>query len=365
MERLNAHMAEALSAEYRVTVIAPKGSRIDDAPSVRVVCCPFPGLTSYLLWGLFAGMWRAFVDRPSLILGGSGLVAPLVLTVGWLSGVRHAVYLHGLDIVVTSQIYRMLWLPAIRRVNVCVVNSHNTRDLAIRAGVNRSRLRIVFPGVSLPVDLSDRRADAAFFRTKHGLGSGPIVLSVGRLTNRKGLVEFIERALLPLLELQPDARLVVVGDEAPDALNASGVGQLARVEAALRSVGASASVRLLGPVSESELRAAFSAATVHVFPGIEVIGDVEGFGMVSIEAAAYGVPTVAFAVGGVADAIDDPASGSLVRAGDYKELVQRLVQRMTEDDTSVTEKCRKFAAGFAWPVFAESIREALAPEIAE
>ncbi|SKB42685.1 glycosyltransferase family 4 protein [Luteibacter sp. 22Crub2.1] len=357
MERLNAHMAEALAVDYRVTVIAPRGSFVGDDKRVRMLRCPVPGLVAFLAWAFVAGVFRALVDRPRWVLGGSGLVAPMVLLAGWICGASRAVYLHGLDIVVPNGLYQRVWLPAIRKMHRCIVNSHNTRDLAVNAGVAADRVSIVFPGVTLPEKPPE--ADPERFRELRNLGTGPIILSVGRLTRRKGLAEFVERALATLIAAAPDAQLVVIGDDAPDALNASGMGQRERIEAAARKAGAQSAIHLLGAVPEDELDAAFAAAAVHVFPGIDVPGDVEGFGMVAIEAAARGLSTVAFAVGGVGDAVEDPASGTLVPAERYELLVEALVKRIKQDGNDVRDSCHRFAARFAWPVFDRAIRAAL------
>jgi phosphatidylinositol alpha-1,6-mannosyltransferase len=364
MERLNAQMAKALSGEYQVIVLAPAGSRLDDAGAVRLVCCPLPGLGAFLIWAMFRSTFHAVRGRARWVLGGSGLVAPVVLLAGWASRAQRGIYLHGLDIVVRSRLYRSVWLPAVRRMHLCVVNSRNTRQLAIDAGVDVERLRIVFPGVTLApiVPTAARRGDTDAFRERHGLGAGPLVLSVGRLTKRKGLAEFAARGMPAFLTARPDARLVVIGDEAPDALNASGVGQRGRIAAAAKAAGVEASIHFLGPVREDELHCAFLAAAVHVFPGVQVDGDVEGFGMVAIEAAAQGLPTVAFDVGGVSDAVDDPASGTLVASGDYDALVEALIEAIDHGSEARAASCRAVAERFAWPVFRQSISAALAAE---
>src|SRR3546814_12930756 len=61
----------------------------------------------------------------------------------------------------------------------------------------------------------------------------------------------------------------------------------------------------------------YKAASAHIFPVREIPGDPEGFGMVAVEAAAHGVPTIAFATGGIVDAVAEGESGRLIRPGDY------------------------------------------------
>src|SRR3546814_1721721 len=85
---------------------------------------------------------------------------------------------------------------------------------------------------------------------------------------------------------------------------------------------------LIGRIGDRELEDAWAASAVHVFPVREIPGDPEGFGMVAMEAAAHGVPTVAYAVGGVPDAVLDGTSGVLVQPGDevgFAEAVDRTL----------------------------------------
>jgi phosphatidylinositol alpha-1,6-mannosyltransferase len=82
--------------------------------------------------------------------------------------------------------------------------------------------------------------------------------------------------------------------------------------------------------------------------------------MVAIEAAAHGLPTVAFDIGGVADAIADGRSGWLVPAGDYAGYIQRVIQVLdTGRSAAVEAACRSFAEAFAWSSFGSKMTAAL------
>jgi phosphatidylinositol alpha-1,6-mannosyltransferase len=192
------------------------------------------------------------------------------------------------------------------------------------------------------------------------LSFGKVLLSVGRITPRKGLLEFICQALPSVVAEYPDVVLLVIGDEAPDALNGTGTGSSANIMSRARELGLDRHVRILGACSDSELDAAYDAADVCVFPIREVPGDVEGFGMVAVEAAAHGLPTVAFNVGGVEDAVSDGCSGWLVPAGDYDALAKRIMQVVDlQRSPAVRAACRHFAEGFAWQKFGSSLRSEL------
>jgi phosphatidylinositol alpha-1,6-mannosyltransferase len=99
---------------------------------------------------------------------------------------------------------------------------------------------------------------------------------------------------------------------------------------------------------------------VHVFPVLESSDDVEGFGMVAIEAAANGLPTVAFDVGGIADAVEDPVSGRLVPAQDYVKLTNAVSAYITNGRLAeFEEQCCQSARKRSWGEFNASIQVAL------
>jgi len=193
-------------------------------------------------------------------------------------------------------------------------------------------------------------------RERFDFGQRRLLLSVGRLTQRKGLVEFITKALPAILSRYPDALLVIIGDEAVDALHGRAGSERERILVAARMAGTEQSLRFLGRCDEATLGAAYQAADVHIFPVIELPDDVEGFGMVALESAAHGLPTVAFAVGGVPDAVQDGHTGTLVEPGNYVALHTAVVRQLAQvrDGASITA-CRAFAADKAWPLFGERL----------
>jgi phosphatidylinositol alpha-1,6-mannosyltransferase len=356
MERLNARMADELAIAYDVTVLAPKGSR-SLGGTVHLRTSPWGGLVGFLAWATFVAIFDAMRRRPAWVVGGSGLVAPVVWLAARASRARMGLYVHGLDIVVANSLYRLVWLPFIRRADRIVANSRNTADLALRAGVGERHVVVVNPGT----DLSKNHATPAIieaFRAAHGLVGARILLSVGRLTVRKGLAAFIESVLPAVVNAFPDAVLVVIGDDAQDALSGGGTSQRAQAQAAARRHGLDAHVRFLGPVSEEELLAAYASSDVHIFPVHDVPGDVEGFGMVAIEAAAHGLPTVAYAAGGVPDAVEEGTSGHLVTGGDGAAFAAATCAVLSAGRASFDTSARAFAARFAWPLFGKGVRAA-------
>lgn len=359
MERLNLHIVQALASHADVTVVGPAGCADSLPRGVRASETRSSRLGRFLLGAFWRATRAALRERFDWLLAGSGLTAPIVWFAARVRGGRCAVYLHGLDIVVPHRVYRWLWLPLIRRMDLCLTNSLNTARLAEQAGVPAARIRILHPGVDM-VTTPPREAAVAW-RDRQGLAGRKVMLSVGRLTRRKGLLEFVERTLPTVVAEHPDAALVVIGNEAPDALAGSALGISREIHRAAERLGLSENLRLLGACDQAELEAAYAAADVLVFPVKEVKGDVEGFGMVALEAAAHGLPTVAFGAGGVPDAVSHGMSGWLVSPGDHQAFATYLVQVISGGASTINAgTCRSVAEKFAWPVFDKQLRHLLA-----
>src|SRR3989344_1950045 len=84
------------------------------------------------------------------------------------------------------------------------------------------------------------------------------------------------------------------------------------------------SVFLLGKSSDRVLKFAYNSADIFIMPNIKVEGDVEGFGMVAIEASSCGVPVVASNIEGIIDAVKDGKNGYLVESGNVMEFIKIL-----------------------------------------
>lgn len=354
MERLNARMALELSKRFDVEVIGPPGCAAFVDADVVVHEAPSSNVALFLLWASWKAGVVALMRRPAWILGGSGLVAPIVRMAAVLSRGRTAVYLHGLDIVVAHPLYQALWVPSIRRIHQCFCNSRATAALAVSSGIESGKIETIFPGVD-----TTRLPPSGQFGYRHGIADRKIMLSVGRLTRRKGLDLFIEKAMPSIVSRVPNAMLVIIGDDAPNALAAGPKGMRERIQELVDRMHLSAHVVMLGPVSERELHDAYASSDTHVFPVRDVPGDVEGFGMVAIEAAAQGLPTVAFAVGGVTDAVKEGCSGHLVVADDYVAFAESVVSLLQSERGKMEASCISFAQNFAWPKFGERLANAL------
>ncbi|RPE62999.1 phosphatidylinositol alpha-1,6-mannosyltransferase [Tibeticola sediminis] len=356
MERLNWHLAGELSKTFDVRVVAPVGAAEHAPGAVSVREVPLQPLRRFLTAAGLAALAEARRFRPQIVLAGSGLTAPLALVAARACKARSAAYVHGLDVVVPHPVYRALWLPALRRMDRVIANSAPTAQLARKAGVAPERIAIVHPGVEIPAP--DPTARARFRQRWNLPPDAPVLLSVGRLTARKGLREFVQEVLPTVACARPDVVLVIVGDAPKQALYAQAQTPES-IFAAARDAGVAPNVRWLGTLFGPDLAEANFGADLHVFPVRDLPGDPEGFGMVAIEAAAHGLPTVAYATGGVVDAVREGQSGRLVSPGDAAGFAQAVLATLASP--FAPEGCRTFAQGFAWDEFGHKLMGELQP----
>lgn len=159
-------------------------------------------------------------------------------------------------------------------------------------------------------------------RARLGLTDRPVVVCVSRLVPRKGQDTLI-RAMPQILAAQPDAVLLLVGGGPYEA-------DLRRLAA---ETGVADSVRFTGAVPWAELPAHFGAGDVFAMPCRTRRGglDVEGLGIVYLEASATGLPVVAGDSGGAPDAVLDGETGWVVRGGEPAGTAERITALLADE----------------------------------
>src|SRR5690606_29098600 len=132
------------------------------------------------------------------------------------------------------------------------------------------------------------------------------------LIARKGVFWFVEKALPEIIKKRKDVAYLVSG---------SGPDQDA-IAQTIEKHGLKNYVFLLGRTSDETLSNLYNVADAFIMPNIRVKGDLEGFGLVALEAASCGTPVVASNIEGIKDAIMDGKNGFLVKDKDTHAYVQ-------------------------------------------
>jgi phosphatidylinositol alpha-1,6-mannosyltransferase len=261
-----------------------------------------------------------------------GLLAPALRD----AGVRHLVgATHGHETGwVALPGARQLMRRIASGLDVLTYISDYTRDRLAPALGAVTRMAQLPPGVD--VDRFTPDADGAPVRERYGLGTAPVVACVSRLVSRKGQ-DVLVAAWPRVLARHPDARLLLVGG-----------GPLEEgLRRAVAARGLERSVVLTGPVPPEQLPEHYAAGDVFAMPCRTRRGglDVEGLGMVYLEAAACGRPVVAGTSGGAPETVQEGVTGHVVADPRSPEAVAAVVGGLLDDP----DRARRMgAAGRAW-----------------
>lgn len=190
-------------------------------------------------------------------------------------------------------------------------------------------------------------------RARLGLTDRPVVVCVSRLVPRKGQDTLI-LAMPRILAKEPDAVLLIVG----------GGPYEKELRKLAHETGVADSVRFTGAVPWSELPAHYGAGDVFAMPCRTRRGglDVEGLGIVYLEASATGLPVVAGDSGGAPDAVLDGETGWVVRGGSAEDAADRIVTLLGDPELRrrMGERGRAWVEeNWRWDLLAERLRELL------
>lgn len=236
-------------------------------------------------------------------------------------GVPVAVIAYGHDVTMAFPPYQW-WVPRVFAAADRVLPiSRATADAARARGLPDDRCVVVPLGVDFrrfppPGDrAAHRRAlRAALGDPARPLPDGALLLcAVGRQVERKGFRWFVD-AVMP--RLPDDVHLWLAGDGP----------EHGRIRAAVAAHGLAGRVRLLGRRTDEEIALLYRGADLFVMPNIHVPGDMEGFGLVMLEAGANGLPTIAARLEGIADVVTDGENGVLVESEDAEQFAAAILR---------------------------------------
>jgi phosphatidylinositol alpha-1,6-mannosyltransferase len=263
-------------------------------------------------------------------------------------GIRLAAIAHGLDVTEPNPVYQL----AVRRLcgllDAVMPVSRATGEELVARGLPRERVHVV-PNA---VDLNRFESEA----TRIDIAGAPplpddafLLVTVGRQVRRKGFAWFIENVMPKL----PDRVLFWLAGDGPEREN---------IEAAIERAGLRSRVCCLGKISEAELVELYRRGQLFVMPNVVVPGDMEGFGIVMLEAGACGLPTLAADLEGIRDVIDEGVNGWFAPTEDADAFAAKI-QRLLDDPDALRAVSKRTAeyvkSTFRWDSTAERYLDVL------
>ena len=347
MERLNWHIADELSKNHKIIVISHSKAKFEAPPDTSFYGVRLNPLPLFLLLAFMTTFWVCLRQRPDILFAGSGLTAPIATFWAKFFRKKSIVYIHGLDIGTNNKLYNLLWIPFIRSSDQIIANSSPTYDICLKKGVNEKNLSIIHPGVSFPPQPRNEQLIQQL-KSQYDLQDKKILISVGRLTERKGLNEFIDLSFSKIVKAIPNTVLVVIGDTPNQSLNKN-LQSKELILSTVKKHNVNNNIIFTGNISDDDVLSSFYyLADLHIFPVKHIPEDPEGFGMVAVESAAHGTPTIALATGGIIDAVQHRKTGYLIEKQNYHSLTETTIDFLESRISIDKIICTYYAEQFAW-----------------
>jgi len=289
-----------------------------------------------------AALRHALKFRPDVTLSAHIVTSPAAVAIRRALGARIVQYFYAEEIGAKPKLAAF----AARQANEVVAISSYTAGLITATGVVPASMRLISPGVDVPSDSTPLVADR------------PTLLTISRIAERYKGHDVLVRAL-PLVRANvPAVEWIVIGDG----------GLRPGVEQLAHSYGVADSCRFLGSVSDQQRNSWLRRADLLAMPSRLPSGGLagEGFGIVYLEAGAYGKPVLAGDVGGALDAVADGENGVLVDPTDPVAVADAIAGLLLDRELAgrLGRAGEERAQRFAWPVIVGRVEAVLLEQLA-
>jgi phosphatidylinositol alpha-1,6-mannosyltransferase len=267
-----------------------------------------------------------------------------------LTGTRYRCFIHGEDVetAATSREQSLMVKQVCKRATSLICNSENSKGLTQRLGFDEGQKCIVLhPGAD--VDRFVISEPDASFRQKMGWQDRFVLLTVGRLQQRKGQ-DFLIQALPDMLRSVPNALYVVVGSGECDT----------QLQQSVLDLGLEDKVQFLSDLDDRTLIACYQQCDYFILPNRTIGNDIEGFGMVLVEAQACGKPVIAGDSGGTAETMNIGVTGHIVDCSKVDGLAEQLVPILTKPAQSAEHYRQHVLDNFTWQSHLEKFKKHVA-----
>lgn len=294
-------------------------------------------------------VWNILTKKIDVIFLHDGLLSPLGVILK-ISGKPIAIKIHGLDITYKNPLYQYLIPKCIKKLDIVICISNATKEECIKRGIPEEKIVIIPNGISSKLYINEDKKvlkEKLAKKINLPLGGKKILLSVARLVERKGFHWFVDNGIPHIIEREKNVVYLIVGNgpyknKITEAISKRKMGQY---------------VLMLDKVDDETLKLLYNASDIFIMPNIPVSGDMEGFGIVALEAVSCGLPAVASRLEGIQDAIKNKENGFLVEPYHTNEFVDAIFRLLEDDDErkNFGDRARKFTVeSYNWEKITKS-----------
>lgn len=252
-------------------------------------------------------------------------IALLILTK--FLNIKFSVILHGTDIAYAKKSKRKKWLAGqilLKAENIICNSTYTAGLIKVYYNNYEEKIKIINPGIDTALQIPD--IDEQKIKFKYNLDEKIILFSISRLIRRKGIDKVIE--VLPEILNKSDNLVYVIAGTGPDEHEL----KIRAAELIKKIPSLKNKIIFLGKISEEAKWAWLSICDIFILPSREEDGNLEGFGIVYLEASLAGKPVIAGNHGGVSDAVIDYKTGLLVNPQNEQEIKQAVLKLAKDKD---------------------------------
>ena len=284
-------------------------------------------LPIFLIYALFYASYLIKRKNIRLVHLGDGLLSPLGVILKRLHQIPIAVTVLGLDVTYPNRIYQWIIPKCLGKLDKVFCISQETKRECLCRNILKDKVIVIPIGINREEFYLSKSKEELLEILSQKLNMDlvhkNILLSVGRLVERKGFHWFLEKVIPPLIEKKGKEILYFIVGEGPFQW---------KIKEVIRAKHLENYVCLLGKVDAQDLKLLYHASDVFVMPNIPVKGNIEGFGIVILEATSCELPVVASNLEGIKDAIRNGKNGLLVEPYDAEDYITTILGLLKDKD---------------------------------
>lgn len=283
-----------------------------------------------LVWRIPAKIKKT---KPDVVLFSSMVTASIVPLLLKKSKVPFVTINHGQDVTFPSRLYQWYVTSVFKHLDGVISVSSATRNASIERGMEPDK------GVALPngfdMKVMEKLPEQSEARKiiedqfNLNLSGKKLLLSVGRQVKRKGYRWFVQDVFY---RIKSDVVYLIVGD-GPEREN---------IQKAKEKSDKKEKIVIVGKQPEKILNACYAAADLFIMPNIPVEGDMEGFGIVLLEANRAGVPAIASDLEGIKDVIEEGVNGYKIPHSKPDFFAQKIDYVLENELDELSEKSKEY-----------------------
>lgn len=303
---------------------------------------------------------RAQAQDVDVVLFSSMVTAPMALPAHRqlkAAGIQTAAIVHGRDVTLPFSPYQWLVPRVFDTLDAIYPVSQATAEVCRERGADDENIRVIHNGIDLNRFPSPGKRSTMRSTLKEALDtpSNPLpddaflLCSVGRHVERKGFSWFIDQ-VMPTLPENIHYWLAGTGPRSE------------AIQTAIDRNDLGHRVRLLGRVSESNLAKLYRGSDLFIMPNVPIEGDMEGFGVVILEANQCGCPVIASRLEGIQDVVTDGVNGHLVDVSDassFADAIRRYHSDREALQAASQQAVEHVESTFGWRTRAEQYVQSL------